>query len=707
VSDVHLLDHAVADAFYGHFPSLKDHQESAIRPILEGGNMVLSSGTGSGKTEAVLAPLVSLYWRKALQRDSLTMVYIAPTKALVNNLEKRIQPPLHKLGLRLGIRHGDRDDLSSGKIPHVLITTPESLEVLLFRKEKALQSISAMIIDEVHLLYNTQRGFQLSILIERLREIVGSIQWVALSATVGSLENVRDFLVGKIEETSFLEYPSQRSIISHVRHIKDEDDFLSMMQKLINGRPMKLLVFANARRECERLAGILHTDKSISPFVFAHYSSLSTDMRLKTEQEFSSSKTAICIATSTLELGIDIGDIDAVVLWGVPPRVESFLQRIGRSNRRLNKTNAICLVPDTSSAPIADALRFLALIKSAQKGELPILDPYELFGAAGQQCLSMIASNNGRYTRIADMVKYFEHTGYLNRKSLELVLAELANQSYLKRHDFKNRYGADEKIYELVDYKMIYGNFGLGSHVIDVKYDSQILGAVPSINLLRIKPGMSVRFAGRAWMVRKSVPEAIYLQPTTSGGKGSIVDFTYPGGGIVYDAFLCDRMWKILHEDALDSGMFEPMLYEQVSEAFTEVRRACQIDQIPYFTSHNGFCYYTFAGYLVNKAIKLITCQLECEENDLSIRPLSKIKWEDVPKDAKLFESIFADLFEMNESQSIYQRLLPMEYQLHEYLQEWLKDQTIPQILKRLNDAKTVQVNPKMFEPFSVNLMHS
>lgn len=114
-----------------------------------------------------------------------------------------------------------------------------------------------------------------------------------------------------------------------------------------------------------------------------------------------------------------------------------------------------------------------------------------------------------------------------------------------------------------------------------------------------------------------------------------------------------------------------------------------------------GYLYYTFGGYVVNKARGLITKQIEYEAYDLSIRPLSTINWGNVPKNPILFESIFADLFEMKESQSIYQRLLPLEFQLREYFQEWLKDQTIPEILRRLNAANAVAVDAKIIEPFS------
>lgn len=191
---VQLLDARVATAFFGRFSQLRPMQEKAIHEITGGRSIVLSASTGSGKTEAVVAPLVNQLWKTAIETDSLVILYIAPTKALVNDLEKRLYNPLAQLRMRLGIRHGDRDDLSSGRKLHFLITTPESLDVMLFRKEPALRSVHAVIIDEVHLLYNTQRGLQLSVLLRRLKEFAQcNLQWAALSATIGRIEDVRDF----------------------------------------------------------------------------------------------------------------------------------------------------------------------------------------------------------------------------------------------------------------------------------------------------------------------------------------------------------------------------------------------------------------------------------------------------------------------------------------------------------------------------------
>ncbi|HPO87592.1 MAG TPA: DEAD/DEAH box helicase [Candidatus Hydrogenedentes bacterium] len=688
---VHLLDPQVAAAFYGRFESLREAQQAAIEPILAGRNVILSSGTGSGKTEAVMAPLMNRLWRDAVKTDALVLLYIAPTKALVNDLEKRLYRPLYALGLRAGIRHGDRDDLASGKRVHVLVTTPESFDVMLFRKDAALGSLRAVVIDEVHLLYNTQRGLQLSILLQRLRDRLGKpFQWAALSATIGDLSDVHGFLAGSDESPVFLSFPSHRPIDAHIRHVATETQFLDLVRKLTSGRPTKLLVFANSRRECERLAGTLQQDTALRHSVFAHYSSLSSEVRLETERKFADSDNAICLATSTLELGIDIGDIDAVLLWGVPGCVESFLQRIGRGNRRAHKTNAVCLIPDTCKSVGWDALCFASLVDAASKGELPRRCPYELYGAVAQQMLSIIASDGGRFTRVADLCKLVRHKVYLDRPTVESILAQLAANGYLQAHGFKNQYGADEMLHELVDFRMIYGNYGSGSQTVDLYHGAKCLGEIPATNLLRIHRGSVVRFNGKCWRVQKASRDKILLEPVRSGDA---IDFTYAGARARIDAFVANRVWQLLHAEGFPESLFALSLRSTVLEARARLRSVCTFNQIPYVRSVDGFQYFTFAGYLVNKAVGLISGNKSFKASDASVLVPSPIDWGMIPSEPQAYESVFPSLFEMSSEQSLYQALLPPELQLREYLEDWLKDQAVTDVLRRLVSSSPVAIN--------------
>jgi ATP-dependent Lhr-like helicase len=685
-----VLHPRVATAFYGRFTRLRPVQEAAIEPLITGGNVVLSSSTGSGKTEAVMAPLVSRYWEAAARSGSLFLIYIAPTKALVNDLEKRLSPPLRCLGLRAGIRHGDRDDLEAGTKPAILITTPESLDVLIFRKDPALATVKAIVIDEVHLLYNTQRGLQLSTLIQRLRKLSSlPVQWAALSATIGRLSDVRDFLFGATAECTFVEGQSKRAIDAFVRPVASIQTFNSVVDRMLGDGTAKLLVFANSRRQCEELASSLQTHPRLRSSVFAHYSSLSPGVRLETERAFAESRTAVCLATSTLELGIDIGDIDAVLLWGAPPGIESFLQRIGRGNRRSNKTNVVCLIPPESPRVI-EAIRFLALIQAARGSELPIRRPFELYGAVAQQCLSAIASDGGRFTRIADLCALFNHQPHLSRTAIGEVLGDLAGSGYLQRHGFKNQYGADERLHQLVDYRMIYGNFSAGSDSVTVHYKSKLLGDVPAVNLLRASSGSVVRFAGKNWVVQRANRDGITVLPA-SGARGA-VDFVYPGKGPPTDAFLCNKMWQILYEHELPTDLFSRDLVDQVSAFRDYLFSRCTQDQIPCYPWDGGTLYFTFAGYLVNKAIGLCT-GADFRADELTLWAAAPIDWATVADTPQAYEKFFPFLFEVSSDSSLYQSLLPQELQLWEFLQIWLKDETIPVALQRLRNSTPVVVD--------------
>lgn len=698
MSAIDQLDTRVASALYGRFPTLRDAQEAAIIPILKGRNLVLSSGTGSGKTEAVVAPLLSRLWRQAHRSKGITVLYVAPTKALVNDLEKRLAGPLDSLGLRVGIRHGDRDDLVGQSPPHLLITTPESLDVLLFRHDAALATIKALVVDEVHLLYNTQRGLHLAILLRRLQEFTGAaVQWAALSATIGRLSYVKEFLAAVDSNTEFVESSAAREIDAQIRAVPSEAALRGLIARLTEGRATKLLIFANSRRECERLAGVLSNEEGLRGLVFAHYSSLSSEVRVETERKFASSPTAVCIATSTLELGIDIGDIDAVLLWGVPGGVESFLQRIGRGNRRSNKTNVVCLIPNEGGGELVDCLRFVALVDAARRGELPIRSPYELFGASAQQCLNMIAADGGRFTRVADLSRLVGVREYLTRSSVESILAELQEKEFVKHHGFKNRFGADEELHRLTDFRMIYGNFGLGSQTIEIHYGSKNLGSVPAANLLRIHGGSVVRFAGKHWRVNRATEDGIRVEPAKSG-RGAI-DFMYGGRGPCIDAFIANRIWRCLHIGTDFGDLLASALRKRVEKWVEAFRKQVRQEQLPYVRTSQGVCYLTFGGYLVNKAVGLITESVGFRADDLCLKTPAPIDWSSVPDRPEDYESVFLQLFEPSSVQTIFQRLLPSDLQIHEYLQEWLKDETVVDVLQRLVRATPTSIPTELAGP--------
>lgn len=689
------LDPRVATAFYGRFHSLRPAQEAALGPLLAGHDVVLSSGTGSGKTEAVLAPIVSRIWREASTSDHVVILYVAPTKALVNDLEKRMRLPLDELGLRLGIRHGDRDDLAAGKRPHVLITTPESLDVMLFRHDGALAAIRAVIVDEVHLLYNTQRGLHLSILLKRLqRTATQSLQYAALSATIADLSEVGRFLFGESARPDCIAFPATRTIDAQIRRIGNDHEFIDLVARLMTDRDTKILIFANSRRQCEQLASVLSKDEAIRRCLVTHYSSLSADARTDTEQRFANARKAICIATSTLELGIDIGDIDVVLLWDHPYSVESLLQRVGRGNRRSSKTNAVCVIPEEATKPLRDALVHAAIIDSARAGALATRAPYRLFGAAAQQFLSVIASEGGKYTRIADLAESIAHLPHIDRAVAERILSELASRDYLKRHGFKNRYGAAENLYELVDQKLIYGNFPASSSTVDLWHGAKCLGSVPALNLLRVRPGAIVRFHATAWRVIKSSRDGFVLQPAR--GSRAAIDFTYGGKPQPLDTFIVDRVHQLLLTSPVEIDILHRSLKEQVAQAIQSYRDAVPDTAVPLFQRDGAYTYLTFGGQVVNRAIGILAGLESVVADEWSITVPAPIPWAGLPSTPEALAPIAHLLFEPNGDRTIYQTMLPADLQLAEATEHWRNDETTQRILSRLSTSQPVEIEPRI-----------
>ena len=325
------LNPVVGRAFYGGFSQLRPAQEAAIDAVVAGEDVVVLAGTGSGKTEAVACPGRLSTPRCADRSHSPVVVYIAPTRALVNDIFRRIEPMLDPIHVTAGVRHGEKDDLSKKHPPGVLVTTPESLDVLLFKSSYQLKAVRTVIVDEAHLLYNTQRGMQLAILLRRLDLLLGRrVQVCAMSATVADAGALWEFFRPGVAP-AVVEDPNSRTIERTIRigwtPSKLAQTLLSIRQERREG--VKVLVFAGSRRECDELAAVMRESVGLGDAVFVHHSSLSRDERLLTEQRFLEMRSAVCIATSTLELGIDIGNIDVVVLWGAATGWESFLQRVG------------------------------------------------------------------------------------------------------------------------------------------------------------------------------------------------------------------------------------------------------------------------------------------------------------------------------------------------------------------------------------------
>ncbi len=309
-------------------------QVRTIPAILGGHNLVVISPAASGKTEAVVAPVVERLLPERGHR--LSVLYVSPTRALVNDLYRRLSEPLGYLELRLARKTGDHPSIDESKLPFMLITTPESFDSLLCRHTRIFKELSTVILDELHLLDNTPRGDQLRVLLERLRLINPDVHYCALSATIDDLDIGRRYFPDPV----VVQVPGRRDI---------DEELMPMgagwpervVAELKRRDCRKVLCFFNARSYVEQYSKLLN----LPPFtnrVWVHHASLTREAREIAEATMNREKTGLLCCTSTLELGIDIGDIDGVVLVRPPFNVSSLLQRMGRGNRRL-RSNLVAL----------------------------------------------------------------------------------------------------------------------------------------------------------------------------------------------------------------------------------------------------------------------------------------------------------------------------------------------------------------------------
>ena len=331
--------------------------------------------TGSGKTEAAVLPIFTrLSNHKLDQRGKIKAIYITPLRALNNDVLRRIIKYAESENLRVQIRHSDTTTSDRKKIvedpPQVLITTPESLAVVLTSSKmlKALDSLEWVIIDEAHELVSNERGSHLSISLERLQ--AASLQPViriGLSATVGNLKEAARFISGANRKCAILTDNSVRIYDIDVKFIKGSLNAVAhFIINYIRDRKIQgsVLLFTNTRDEAEYIGTILKNQNYIE--VDVHHGSLSKDMREETEIRLREGSAGIVVCTSSLELGLDIGSVELVVHYGSPRQVSKLMQRIGRSRHR-QRTSAkgliVTNIPD-------DEIEALAIIRRMKKGSI-------------------------------------------------------------------------------------------------------------------------------------------------------------------------------------------------------------------------------------------------------------------------------------------------------------------------------------------------
>lgn len=347
---------------------LRPVQALATEAILDGANCVVLAPTAGGKTEAAFLPLLSKMdvegWR------GVSVLYVAPIRALLNNQEARLSTLTGLIGRRAGKWHGDVKSPARKRMidepPDVLAITPESLEAMLLSTRtparRLLAHVRAVVVDEVHAFAGDDRGAHLVSLLERIARIAESdIQRVGLSATVGDPEVIVRWLSGSSLRPQRVVDPGgpRKPPELHLDFVGTLDNAALLIDRLYPGT--RRLVFVDSRRRVEELG---HGLSQRGVDVYLSHSSLALSQRSAAEKAFEEGTNCVIVATSALELGIDVGDLDHVIQIDAPSSVSSFLQRMGRTGRRAG-TTANCTFLATEDDAL---LRAAAIIDLFRRG---------------------------------------------------------------------------------------------------------------------------------------------------------------------------------------------------------------------------------------------------------------------------------------------------------------------------------------------------
>ena len=385
-----LLDNSVRKITVSRFLQPTEIQKAAIPKVISGENVLIIAETGSGKTESCMIPIFNRIAKEEMK--PIAVLYITPLKSLNRDMFSRLLWWSEQLDLDASVRHGDTTQherkLQVEHPPHLLITTPEQLNAMLVGEKmlEHLKNVKCIVVDEIHETIESKRGIQLVLALERLRRVCKEPQIIALSATVGSPERAAKFIFGD-RKFSIVNAVSMKRLEISVEHPYPNAEDRIAAEKIFVGEAVvarlrkihdlilksrSTIMFTNTREAAELLSSRLRVyDKELLHDV--HHSSLAKEVRIKAEKEFKEERLKALIATSSLELGIDIGAIELVIQYMSPRQVSKLIQRVGRSGHSMEKISKGIILAGEGD----DVFESAVIARKALDGELEELTPYK------------------------------------------------------------------------------------------------------------------------------------------------------------------------------------------------------------------------------------------------------------------------------------------------------------------------------------------
>jgi ATP-dependent Lhr-like helicase len=582
--------------------ALRKLQEEAVKPILNGESALLIAPTAGGKTEAAVFPLLSRLLSE--NWEPISVLYVCPIRALLNNLENRLRQYSDWLGRRVALWHGDIGQGDRGRItrnpPDILLATPESLEVMLVSRRtdhtSLFANVRAVVVDEIHAFAGDDRGWHLLAVLDRISRLsTHRIQRVGLSATVGNPQALISWLEVWSDPKGLVISSdgsgATRSDIE-VDYVGSVSNAAIVISRLHRGE--KRLVFCDSRSQVESLASEL---RRFGVQTFVSHSSLSIDERRRAEKAFSEARHCVIVATSTLELGIDVGDLDRVIQIDAPPAVAAFLQRLGRTGRRTGTTrNGLFLTTSEDSF-----VQTLALLELWSQGYVEsVVPPPKPYPILAQQVMTLCLQESGiglhtwsewlsgvfRSSRVsvaesAQLVEHMLKCGYLYADEGILSIGQQGEKRFGKRN-----------------YMPLFSVFD-SPPLFTVFYGRAELGSVHPLTFqVRRNEPISLSLGGHSWLVKHVdwKRRQVFVEPGKERGKSRWFSAGQP---LAYE--LCQAVLRVLTGSVPDVSLSKRALSER--EVVLAEYEWVNTENTMIVSGEKGTAWWTFGGGLLNSAL--------------------------------------------------------------------------------------------------------